>query len=95
MKTVSVSELKAHLSRYLREVRRGSEIQVLDRGVPIARLTQAGAEGGNGAARRRRLARAGVLRIGSGRVARILKSKPLDVGTRVSDALIADRADRL
>lgn len=38
MKTVSVSDLKAHLSRYLRMVRRGSEVQVSDRGVPIARL---------------------------------------------------------
>jgi prevent-host-death family protein len=39
MTTVSVSELKAHLSRYLREVRRGGEVQVLDRGRPVAGLT--------------------------------------------------------
>jgi antitoxin (DNA-binding transcriptional repressor) of toxin-antitoxin stability system len=38
MKTVSVSELKAQLSRYPRMVRCGSEVQILDRGVPIARL---------------------------------------------------------
>ena len=31
MSTVSISDLKANLSRYLREVRRGGEIQVLDR----------------------------------------------------------------
>ncbi len=38
MTTVSISDLKANLSRYLREVRRGGEVQVLDRGAPIARL---------------------------------------------------------
>lgn len=32
MTPVSVYELKVHLSRYLREVRRGGEVQVLDQG---------------------------------------------------------------
>lgn len=36
MTTVSISELKANLSRYVREVRRGGEVQVLDRGKPVA-----------------------------------------------------------
>ncbi|HEY7514112.1 MAG TPA: type II toxin-antitoxin system prevent-host-death family antitoxin, partial [Vicinamibacteria bacterium] len=39
MTRVSVTDLKAHLSRYLREVRRGGEVQILERGVPVARLT--------------------------------------------------------
>ena len=43
MSTVSISELKANLSRYLREVRRGGEVQVLDRGAPVARLVPAAA----------------------------------------------------
>ncbi len=96
MKSVSVSQLKAQLSRYLREVRRGGEIQVLDRGVPVARLTQ---PGGAGVGRpdddkRLRLARAGVLRTGSGQVAKTLRARPLDVGTSVSEALDADRNER-
>lgn len=37
MTTASVSALKANLSRYLRHVRRGGEVQILDRGVPVAR----------------------------------------------------------
>ena len=40
MKTASVTELKANLSSYLRMVRRGSEVQILERGVPIARLVK-------------------------------------------------------
>jgi prevent-host-death family protein len=38
MITVPISDLKADLSRHLREVRRGGEIQVLERGTPVARL---------------------------------------------------------
>ena len=38
MKTVGIAELKARLSEYLRGVRRGQEITVLDRETPIARI---------------------------------------------------------
>jgi prevent-host-death family protein len=38
MTSVSVTELKARLSHFLREVRLGGEVLVLDRGVPVARL---------------------------------------------------------
>lgn len=38
MKAINVSELKAHLSKYLRMASRGSEILVKDRDEPIARL---------------------------------------------------------
>ena len=38
MKPIGVAELKAHLSEYLRAVRRGHEVTVLDRDRPIARL---------------------------------------------------------
>jgi prevent-host-death family protein len=38
MKTVRIAELKARLSEYLREVRRGQTITVLDRETPVARL---------------------------------------------------------
>ena len=38
MKNAKVSELKAHLSRYLSEVRRGETVIVFDRNTPIARL---------------------------------------------------------
>ncbi len=38
MKTANVSELKARLSSYLAEVRKGNTVVVLDRRTPIARL---------------------------------------------------------
>ena len=38
MKTIRIAELKARLSEYLREVRRGRALTVLDRDTPIARL---------------------------------------------------------
>lgn len=38
MKTVGVAEFKAKLSEYLRSVRRGHELTILDREQPIARV---------------------------------------------------------
>lgn len=38
MKRAMVSELKAHLSAYLADVRRGQSVIVCDRATPIARL---------------------------------------------------------
>jgi prevent-host-death family protein len=38
MKTVGVRELRQQASRYLREVERGSTVEVTDRGRPVARL---------------------------------------------------------
>ena len=38
MKTVRIAELKARLSEYLRVVRRGETIAVLDRDTPVAHI---------------------------------------------------------
>ena len=38
MKAVSISKLKASLSEYLDAVRKGEEVVITDRGLPIARL---------------------------------------------------------
>ena len=38
MKQVRIAELKAKLSEYLREVRRGETIAVLDRETPVAQI---------------------------------------------------------
>ena len=38
MKQVRIAELKARLSEYLRDVRRGESIAVLDRDTPVAQL---------------------------------------------------------
>jgi prevent-host-death family protein len=38
MKTVQIGDLKNHLSAHLREVRKGEEIIVRDRNLPVARI---------------------------------------------------------
>ncbi|MBN1237833.1 MAG: type II toxin-antitoxin system prevent-host-death family antitoxin [Gammaproteobacteria bacterium] len=97
MKSVSVTELKAHLSKYLREVRRGGEIQVLERGVPVARLTQlpASSEGRDDEADRQRLIRAGILRPGSGDLTSLLQDPPIMLRSSLCEALEQDREDRV
>lgn len=96
MTTVSISELKANLSRYLREVRRGGEVQVTDRGVPVARLVAlpAPARGGDSECRER-LIRGGVLRPGSGESVAILERPPLELPVSIAEALAEERAEGL
>ena len=53
---VGIRELRAHLSRYLDQVREGDEIVVTDRGKPIARISPT-----NGRSRIDELIAAGVL----------------------------------
>jgi prevent-host-death family protein len=96
MQTVSVSELKAHLSRYLRDVRRGGEVQVLDRGRPVARLVGLASEpAAPDDEERERLVRAGILRPGTGDSAFLLDTPPLELGADLSGALDEDREDRV
>jgi prevent-host-death family protein len=97
MKTASVTELKANLSRYLRMVQRGSEVQVLDRGVPIARLVGLDtASGVTEKGRLDRLERAGILRRGTSDLRWLVAEAPLDAPeANVSDALEDEREDRV
>ena len=45
MKRVKIAELKDQLSKHLRAVERGAEVEVLDRDRPIARIVPAGSDG--------------------------------------------------
>lgn len=96
MTTVSVTELKARLSAYLREVRRGGEVQILDRGEPVARLVplppmHADADP-EARERRARLIASGMLRPGTGVDPTLL---PIPVAVDLGRALDDDRTDRL
>ena len=93
MTTVSISELKANLSRYVREVRRGGEIQVLDRGTPVARLVPLATEDNRGV--RKRLISQGILRPGKAGASAILDEPLLTLPVSISEALAEDRNDRL
>ena len=93
MTTVSISDLKANLSRYMRQVRRGGEIQILDRGTPVARLVPPEADNDKGI--RERLIGSGLLRPGKGGAAAILDEPPLTLPVSLSEALAEERTDRL
>lgn len=94
MKAIGIAELKAKLSRYLKLVRAGREILIEDRGLPIAKLVPLAGQPDKHS-RRERLARAGLLKLGPGRVRTELckppKGKPL--GDGVLAALIEDRRE--
>lgn len=96
MTQVSISELKTRLSRYLRVVRRGGEVQILDRGRPIARLTGLpGPQAEPDDERLERLERAGILRRGGGNIAQFVREHPpLKLATNLSAALDEEREDR-
>jgi len=96
MKAVSVSELKAHLAKYLRDVQRGREIQILHRGRPVARLCRVDVDADRGALRSR-LISAGVVRPGRTSTKRLLETnEPIELqGLELSAALQDERGDRV
>src|SRR5690348_8055302 len=90
--TASIAAVKARLSEYVRRVKAGNEVVLTDRGVPVARLVGLDpAE--RRATRRDRLARAGTVKAGKGRVRRQLQAPPEGQhgGAEVLAALIAER----
>lgn len=89
MKSIKVSELKAHLSKYLRMASRGTSIVVKDRDEPIAQI---GPPQGEAAAWHERLAREGGLRLGSQDFRRLVLTK-LDRSIDIQSALQEVRED--
>ena len=87
-----MTDLKANLSRYIREVRHGGEIEVLDRGTPVARITPPMT--GSGKARDEMI-KAGVLAPGNGRAREILDKPLIKLHASLSAAVIEDREDRV
>ena len=95
MKPVGIAELKGRLSRYLEYVKGGQELVITERGVPVAKLVPLGS-GERRESRRERLARAGLIQLGRGRIrASLLKPPrgPQAVGRGVLEALLAERRD--
>jgi len=94
MKYAKIGELRDGLSRYIDEVREGTEILVLDRDRPVARIVPAGgaspAPGGD-AERLLDLERRGLLRRGKGRYPAVLGKQPV----KVQGSVLADlRSER-
>ncbi len=89
MRAINVSELKAHLSKYLRMASRGSRIVVRDRDEPIAQL---GPPPREALAWQERLAREGRLRPGTQSWGKLKISK-LDRNVDIQSSLRAVRED--
>jgi len=85
MKVINVTELKAHLSKYLRQASRGARIVVADRDEPVALLGPLQSEPG---AWHERLAHAGRLRLGTQQWSRLSVSPtrtPVDIQRSLND----------
>ena len=80
--TARVADLKAHLSAYLREVRRGGEVEVYDRDTPVARIVPYEAPG--------RLVVRGPSRK-YGRLADVPLPPPLKLDVDIVELLLEDR----
>jgi prevent-host-death family protein len=93
-RTASVAELKARLSEFLALVKRGEEVIVTERSVPIARLT-ALAEREAAAGRTQELIRTGALRPPHRRLPRdfMAGAMPEDPGGRLVEDVLAERAE--
>ena len=89
MKAINVTELKAHLSKYLRLASRGTRICVKDRDEPIAEL---GPPQPGSSSWRDRLARTGRLRPGTQKWS-TLKIASLDRPVDIQASLRAVRED--
>ena len=96
MTRVSISELKAQLSKYIREVKRGGEVQILDRGEPVAMLVAIPSRDvrSDDDERRERLIREGIIVPGKGDGRAILAMPPLKLKVDLLKALDEDREDR-
>lgn len=95
MKAAGIVELKARLSRYLDAVKHGEEVVITERGRPIAKIVALrGSEAPE--SRRERLARAGLLILGRGRLRPGLLKPPRGpsrLGREVLEALLEERAE--
>lgn len=82
---VGIRELRAHLSRYLDQVRNGEDIVVTDRGKPIARISPA-----NGRSKIDELIAAGVVTPAPRKVSRPLPP-PIKIRGGISDLVDEQR----
>ncbi|HEX9044245.1 MAG TPA: type II toxin-antitoxin system prevent-host-death family antitoxin [Candidatus Limnocylindrales bacterium] len=93
MNTTTITEAKNRLSSLIDRVRAGESILILDRGVPVARLEPV-TSSPDQTGRVRRLQRAGVIRVGEGRVSPetlLTPPTPLREGVSGVAVLLEDR----
>ena len=86
MKTATISDAKNRLSSLLDRVKAGQTVIITDRGVPVARLEPVSSSS-EPIGRRQRLARTGVVRLGSGAVPAEIIAGPM---TRLPGASLVE-----
>jgi prevent-host-death family protein len=93
MKQVTVTELKNKLSAYLRLVKKGQTLEVLDRSIPVARIEPAAAPTGQGVLEQ--LARDGIV-VRARKKSRkdFFKKPPFPCQADPVQALIEERGNR-
>jgi len=95
MKQAKISEVKNQLSRYLDYVRKGGQVRILDRNIPVADLipidpSRVSSKEGD-IPLLKSLERQGVIRRGNGKVDREILSPPHGPPTGVVKALLKER----
>ena len=95
MKSATVSKLKATLSEHLARVKAGEEVIVTERGKPIAKIVPLPRDGSAVSAHLLELARAGLVRIGSGKLPEGFwkMPRPTDRRGAALKALLEERAE--
>ena len=93
MKTATITEAKMRLSSLIDLVKAGEQVTILDRGIPVARLTSVH-DAADSAGRLRRLERAGIVRAATGVPPLDLVATPppsIPLGASAVDALLEER----
>lgn len=95
MKTAAVAKLKASLSKYLAQVKGGEEILITERGKPVAKIVPLARDASAFPAHLLDLERAGVVRLGKGRLPDDFWKlpRPRDPKGRALKALLAEREE--
>jgi prevent-host-death family protein len=93
MKSAPVTELKASLSRFLAAVKSGEELLITERGKPIAKIVPLPPAAQPEEDRLRRMEARGLVRLGDGRLPRMLWNapRPADPGGEIRKALLSER----
>jgi prevent-host-death family protein len=94
MKKVRVTVLKNKLSHYLRLVKKGETIEVVDRSIPIARLTAIPAEEIDRGPELDRLIKEGIVTPGARPSLELLKHPPVPCKVDAVQVLVEERRRR-
>lgn len=92
MNKAKISELRDRLSYYLRKVRQGESVEVVDRNVPVARLVPVRPASDHADSLLARLRSAGLVKVGPMKgIEEILSRKPSGQSSGVLNALVEER----